>query len=91
MRSAEAVLSVSPACVAHPPTGIGEAEPISKQQRRIVHGAVDIHLDVHVAAVIDGAGRLLAIKSLPTSPLDLRQLDRRLGDLPPTTPSTQAR
>ena len=46
-----------------------------KQQQGIVYGGVDTHLDVHVAAVIDSTGRLLATKSFPTSPLGLRQLE----------------
>ncbi len=50
-----------------------------KQQQGIVYGGVDTHLDVHVAAVIDSTGRLLATKSFPTSPLGLRQLERWLA------------
>jgi len=37
---------------------------------------VDTHLDMDVAAVIDHTGRLLGTRSLPTSPLGLRRLER---------------
>lgn len=47
-----------------------------KHEQRIVYGGVDTHLDVHVAAVIDDAGRLLGTKSFPTTPLGLRSLER---------------
>jgi len=50
-----------------------------KQQQGIVYGGVDTHLDVHVAAVVDGTGRLLGTKSFPTSPLGLRRLERWLS------------
>ena len=50
-----------------------------RQRSGIVYGGVDTHLDVHVAAVIDGTGRLLGAKSFPTSPLGLRQLERWLA------------
>ncbi len=35
-----------------------------KHSDRIVYGGVDTHLDVHVAAVIDQTGRLLATRDL---------------------------
>ncbi len=47
-----------------------------REQKGIVYGGVDTHLDVHVAADIDEAGTRLGTKSFPTSPLGLRQLDR---------------
>ena len=50
-----------------------------KQQQGTVYGGTGTHLDVHVAAVIDITGRLLATKSFPTSPLGLRQLERWLA------------
>lgn len=43
-----------------------------------VHGGVDTHMDVHVAAVVDDLGRLLGSRSFPTSPLGLRRLERWL-------------
>lgn len=50
-----------------------------KHDQRIVHGGVDTHLDVHVAAVVDDTGRLLGTKSFPTTPLGLRSLERWIG------------
>ena len=50
-----------------------------KEERRIVHGGTGTHRDVHVAAVVDGTGRLLATKSFPTSPLGLRRMERWLS------------
>lgn len=47
-------------------------------QQRVVYGGVDTHQDVHVAAVIDEIGTLLATKSFPTSPLGLKGLHRWL-------------
>ncbi len=49
-----------------------------KHSDRIVYGGVDTHLDVHVAAVIDQTGRLLATSQFPTTPLGLRRLERWL-------------
>lgn len=43
-----------------------------------VYAGVDTHLDVHVAAVVDGSGKLLATKQFPTTPLGLRSLQRWL-------------
>lgn len=48
-------------------------------QRRGIHGGVDTHMDVHVAAAIDQNGRLLGTRSFPTSPLGLRRLERWLA------------
>lgn len=45
-------------------------------QQRVVYAGVDTHLDVHVAAVIDGNGKLLGTQSFPTTPLGLRGLER---------------
>ena len=45
-------------------------------QQRVVYGGVDTHQDVHVAAVIDEIGTLLATKSFPTTPLGLKGLQR---------------
>ncbi len=50
-----------------------------KHSNRIVYGGVDTHLDVHVAAVIDERGRLLATSPFPTTPLGLRRLERWLS------------
>jgi transposase len=41
--------------------------------RRIL-GGVDTHKDVHVAAVIDDVGRILATQSFPTTRRGYRQL-----------------
>lgn len=49
-----------------------------KHEQRVVYGGVDTHQDVHVAAVIDEIGTLLATKSFPTSPLGLKGLHRWL-------------
>ena len=49
-----------------------------KHEHRVVYGGVDTHQDIHVAAVIDEVGTLLATKSFPTSPLGLRNLHRWL-------------
>lgn len=49
------------------------------ESTRVVYGGVDTHLDVHVTAVIDQTGRLLATKAFPTSPLGLRHLQRWLA------------
>jgi len=49
-----------------------------------VVGGVDTHLDVHVAAVIDHIGQILATRSFPTTPAGYRQLlawMRRHGEL----------
>ncbi len=35
---------------------------------RPVTGGVDTHLDVHVAAVVDGNGGVLGVESFPTTP-----------------------
>ena len=37
-------------------------------ETRAVTGGVDTHLDVHVAAVLDGIGGLLGVESFPTTP-----------------------
>lgn len=50
-----------------------------KHEPRIVYGGVDTHLDVHVAAVIDDAGRLLGTRSFPTTPLGLKGMERWLS------------
>lgn len=49
-----------------------------KHEHRVVYGGVDTHQDVHVAAVIDEVGTLLATKSFPTSALGLKSLQRWL-------------
>lgn len=49
-----------------------------KHEHRVVYGGVDTHQDIHVAAVIDEIGTLLATKSFPTSPLGLKSLQRWL-------------
>ncbi len=49
-----------------------------KHEHRIVYGGVDTHQDIHVAAVIDEVGTLLATKSFPTSALGLKSLQRWL-------------
>lgn len=49
-----------------------------------VVGGVDTHLNVHVAAVIDHIGQILATRSFPTTPAGYRQLlawMRRFGEL----------
>jgi len=46
------------------------------QQERIVTGGVDTHLDVHVAAVIDDVGRILATHSFPVTKRGYCQLHR---------------
>jgi hypothetical protein len=35
---------------------------------RLVTGGVDTHLELNVAAVLDGIGGLLGVESFPTSP-----------------------
>lgn len=47
-----------------------------EQVERKVYAGVDTHLDVHVAAVVDGNGALLATRQFPTTPLGLRSLQR---------------
>ena len=49
------------------------------ESTRAVTGGVDTHLDVHVAAALDGNGGLLGVESFPTTP---RRLSRtaRLAD-----------
>ncbi len=37
-------------------------------ETRAVTGGVDTHLDVHVAAALDGIGGLLGVESFPTTP-----------------------
>lgn len=44
------------------------------EQQRLVYCGVDTHLDVHVAAVLDGTGALLGTRSFPTTPAGLRAL-----------------
>ncbi len=44
------------------------------QERSEVTGGVDSHKDVHVAAVVDQAGRILATKSFPTTRAGYRRL-----------------
>ena len=44
------------------------------RQERIVVGGVDTHKDVHVAAVVDQAGRILDTKSFPATAPGYRQL-----------------
>jgi transposase len=39
-----------------------------------ITGGVDTHLDVHVAAALDGIGGLLGTRSFPTTPAGYRQL-----------------
>src|SRR5215469_11502774 len=41
---------------------------------RAVVGGVDTHLDVHVAAALDGIGGVLGVASFATSPAAYRQL-----------------
>jgi transposase len=41
---------------------------------RLVTGGVDTHLDVHVAAALDGIGGLLGVESFPASPAGYRKL-----------------
>jgi transposase len=43
------------------------AMTIVNTDRRVVTGGVDTHLDVHVAAALDGVGGLLGVKSFDTS------------------------
>jgi hypothetical protein len=38
------------------------------EAERSVTGGVDTHLDVHVAAALDGLGGVLGVDSFPTSP-----------------------
>jgi transposase len=44
------------------------------QPDRVVFGGVDTHKDMHVAALLDGAGRLLGTAEFPTSRAGYRQL-----------------
>ena len=44
------------------------------QANRIVTGGVDTHKDVHVAAVIDIVGRILATASFPATTSGYRKL-----------------
>ncbi|MFZ0493255.1 MAG: IS110 family transposase [Acidimicrobiia bacterium] len=46
----------------------------SLQARPVVTGGVDTHRDVHVAAVLDGLGRLVATGSFPATPAGYRTL-----------------
>ena len=48
------------------------------QSKRNVTGGVDTHLEVHVAAVVDEIGRILATQSFPVSQRGYRQLHRWL-------------
>jgi transposase len=41
---------------------------------RTVIGGVDTHLDVHVAAALDGTGGLLGVESFPTTPAGYKAL-----------------
>jgi transposase len=49
------------------------------QPKRIVTGGVDTHLEMHVAAVIDEVGRILATQSFPVTQRGYRQLHRWVG------------
>ena len=42
--------------------------------RRAVTGGVDTHLDVHVAAALDGIGGLLGVESFPATPAGYQSL-----------------
>ena len=44
------------------------------EAERSVTGGVDTHLDVHVAAALDGLGGVLGVESFATSPAGYRQL-----------------
>jgi transposase len=46
---------------------------------RVVVGGVDTHLDVHVAAAIDGNGGLLGVRSFATTPAGYHALSSWLG------------
>jgi transposase len=46
---------------------------------RVVTGGVDTHKDVHVAAVVDGVGRILATSSFPATSTGYRRLAVWLG------------
>ena len=46
---------------------------------RPVTGGVDTHLDVHVAAVVDANGGVLAVESFPTTPAGHTALHAWLG------------
>ena len=45
---------------------------------RRITGGVDTHLDVHVAAALDGRGALLGVESFATTPAGYRALLRWL-------------
>lgn len=46
---------------------------------RLITGGVDTHLDVHVAAALDATGGVLGVKSFPTTPAGLVDLQGWLG------------
>lgn len=48
------------------------------QPERVVTGGVDTHLDTHVAAVVDGIGKILATRSFPATAHGYRQMLRWL-------------
>jgi transposase len=48
---------------------------------RRITGGVDTHLDIHVAAALDGKGALLGVESFPTTPAGYRALLRWLRRL----------
>ena len=50
---------------------------------RPVVGGVDTHLDVHVAAAVDGLGGLLGVRSFPTTPAGYHALSSWLGSFGP--------
>ncbi len=51
----------------------------SLQTDRVVTGGVDTHRDVHVAAVLDQLGRVLATGSFPATPVGYRTLTAWMG------------
>lgn len=63
-----------PAGGANPSTSNGKATNIMQHGNSEVVGGVDTHLEVHVAAVVDNIGRILATESFPTTPAGYRQL-----------------
>ena len=53
------------------------------QQHDVVIGGVDTHRDVHVAAVIDGVGRLLGTESFASNSAGYRALSDWMGSFGP--------
>ena len=63
-----------PAGGANPSINSMEGINIMDQIKELVTGGVDTHRDVHVAAVLDQLGRILATRAFPTTRAGYSQL-----------------